>query len=272
MKRMQFGMFAIIALFLATLVADRSLANGPTPFVIVSDVDDTVKITNVLDRDHASWNAVANETGFAGMPELYTQLLGPDSPPERLRFISGSPSILTHKLNELLNDAHFPVHNLTSRHFGETFKSAYDYKIKHMHALYGSAQEKLILIGDDTESDPEVYATFSSSRPDQVLAVYIRRITGRALPVGSIPFVTAYDIALQEFLARRLTETQAASVGDSVLIADDGTFLPRFQDCPHESRTIQHEIPDSLAQLFERIEHRAVELCHNRTPVHAPTR
>jgi hypothetical protein len=64
--------------------------------------------TNVLDRDDLLKGAV-NELVFAGMPELYPQILGPGSSAKRLMFMSGSPGILGHKVRELLKDSNMAV-------------------------------------------------------------------------------------------------------------------------------------------------------------------
>lgn len=242
------------------------VAGAADSFILVSDVDDTVKVTNVRSFDAGAKSAVASELVFAGMPELYRVLLGENSSAERLEFLSGSPSILSHKVSELLNDAYFPAHNMTLRGWRELFSSACNYKAKHMQVMYGASKDKLLLVGDDTESDPEVYAAFSSQKStDQVLGIYIHRITGRALPLGSVMFVTAYDIAIKEYVAGRLTEEQVALVGNAVLNSQERTFLPGFQECPKEYIQIPG-LPKSLEELKEAIERRMIALCANRRP------
>jgi hypothetical protein len=261
MNRRSSGLWAV-AYLLIMLSFDGGTASATDFFILVSDVDDTVKITNVLDRDDIFKGAVSKLI-FAGMPELYRQILGPDSSAERLRFLSSSPGILDHRVRKLLKDSNFPAHELTLRSLPELFFSSIkDYKTKHMQELCGLSPNKCLLIGDDTGSDPEVYAAFSASKPNQVLAIYIHRITGRKLPTGSLPFVTAYDIAIHEFLAHRLSEQQAAVVGNAVLASNDRTFLPDFQACPGEHEDIP-ALPDSLATLKARIEVRLTAVCES---------
>ena len=253
---------SLVLLFVLSIL--QRPANATEPFILISDIDDTVKITNVLDRDDAVKNAVAGEQVFAGMAELYKYMLGPDSTSNRLIFMSGSPKVLAHKVRELLNDSGFPTHRTVLRDRRETFRSASEYKTKHIQRMYATSQAQFMLIGDDTESDPEVYAAFAvSKRPDQVLAIYIHRVTGRQLPSGTISFVTAYDIAVHEYQAGRLSEDQAASVGAVVLASRDRNFLPRFQECPNES-VGDSPLPNSLADLKLRINNRLAELCERR--------
>ena len=236
--------------------------------MLVSDVDDTVKITNVLDRDERAKNAAFSKLAFVGMPELYRYILGQNYPAGRLMFLSGSPFILSHKVDELLK-AHFPTYKLTLRDVTELPSSALDYKKKHMQEMYGVSEDNFLLVGDDTESDPEVYEAFSAPRRNQVLAIYIHRITEKELPLGSIAFVTAYDIAMREFVAGRLSEKQAADVGNAVFNSKDVTFLPGFQQCPKEYEQIAG-LTETLVQLKKQIEERMTTLCSNRTNMSRP--
>ena len=235
-------------------------------FILVSDVDDTVKITDVHNRDNLSCNVVAGKLVFAGMPELYAYLLGKNFSAERLMFLSGAPFIFSFNLHKLLNDAHFPAYNLTLSGATDLFSSHYEYKTKHMKELYGATEGyNFILIGDDTEYDPEVYANFSTSfKQNKVLAIYIHKITGRNLPPDSVAFVTAYDIAIHEFLAGRLSEKQTADVGEAVFKSDDAAFLPGFQQCPKKYEQIAG-LSENLIQLKKKIEDRITIICSSRT-------
>jgi hypothetical protein len=103
-----------------------------------------------------------------------------------------------------------------------------------------------------------------------VRAIYIHKITGRELPKSSIPFVTAYDIAMREFLYGRLTENQAADVGDAVLKSEEATFLPVFQHCPspkeyEQIADLRRPLTKTLADLKKKIEVKMINLCRKRT-------
>lgn len=249
----------ILSFFLLTCPARASES-----FIIVSDLDDTLKITDVLHRDNLHCNIVAGRLVFAGMPELYRSLLGENYPASRLMFLSGSPVIFTPQIRELLSNTQIPRYSLTLRSFLEYFTThTADYKRQRMAEMYGgSKNEKFMLIGDDTEKDPEIYAQFAANR-DDVLAIYIHRITGRNLPQGSIAFVTAYDIALNEFKAGRLNEKQAVGVGEAVLKSGNDVFLPDFQQCPASFEQI-NGLPDNLTLLEKQIEKRMIAVCSGR--------
>ncbi len=256
------ALFLIISLF-------ATPAHAAESFIIVSDLDDTVKVTHVCSRDNMTFNAVAGKLAFAGMPALYQSLLGDNHHAGRLMFLSGSPSFLDDKVHDFLKLARFPQYSLILRGVREFIKAPVsDYKKKKLKELYGGSKGKsFILVGDDTENDPEVYADFSSGikKQSRVLAIYIRRITGRELPKGSTGFVTAYDIALREFRAGRLSEKQAADVGNIVLAENNiEAFLPDFQQCPKAYEPVPG-LPDNLAGLKKQIDDRMTALCLNRS-------
>ncbi len=255
------SLLRLFALLLLSLPARRVMA-ADEPFILVSDVDDTVKVTDVLHRNASMRNAIRSKLVFAGMSELYRDLLGKDSPPERLEFISGSPRILlTHKVDECLRDAHFPPYRAALRN---RVGSVAEFKTRVLRELYGASKNQFLLIGDDTQSDPEVYAKFAAAKkPEQVLAIYIHQITGRALPPHSIPFLTAYDVALQEYRAHRLSAVQAGEVGVAVLASQETAFLPAFQKCPQEYAQIP-DLPKPLEVLQTGIRDRMKGLCSKR--------
>ncbi len=253
-----------VVAFILSIVLMANTAKSAESFILISDLDDTVKITDVLNVDNMHCNIVVGKLVFAGMPELYRSLLGDNYPAQRLMFLSGSPVIFTPQIRELLNNAKIHRYNLTLRSIKEYLTShTAEFKKKKLAELYGASKnEKLILIGDDTEKDPEVYANFAANRKD-VLAVYIHRITGRNLPQGSSAFVTAYDLALYEFKAGRLSEKDALVVGEAVLQSENNVFLPDFQQCPREFVQIPG-LPETLARLKTKIDERIKTICSNR--------
>jgi phosphatidate phosphatase APP1 len=231
-------------------------------FILISDVDDTVKITNVPSFFASVKNALSSRQVFAGMPELYLGLLG-ETDPGRLEFLSGSPAVLRGKLTRSLDGAGFLRYRLALR--ANPVRGTGRFKSECLGAMHGAARNQYILIGDDTQQDPEVYDGFGSKLGEgDVLAVYIRRVTGRAIEVGKKDhfsvFTTAYDVALREHRAGRLTVEQAAAVGEAVLTAPDATFLPNFQKCPEDFAPMP-DLPERLALLADLTDRRMKTLC-----------
>lgn len=243
-----------------------SYLNCPRPptatFVLISDVDDTVKVTNVPSSLAKLKNGLWGRLMFAGMPELYRGLLNHGAVGS-LEFVSGAPTLLRKVVTKRLNGAGFSYCQLALR--SNLMRSVGRFKSEYLNSMYGSPSNlRFILIGDDTEEDPEVYRDFEREHKDST--IYIHRITGRSFDSGCSDtrvFTTAYDVALYENKDGRLSPEQAEAVGDAVLRAPDSVFLPDFQKCPEESTQITN-LPGRLGELQTLIEKRLQDLCLNR--------
>ncbi len=227
--------------------------------ILVSDVDDTVKATNVERFFASARNAWSGRFMFAGMNELYRGLLGEAG---SLEFVSNAPTLLQKRVARHLDAAGFPGYRLTLR--GNVTNGRF--KQECLQAMHGASTSRFLLIGDDTEHDPEVYEEFRQGR--DVAAVYIHRITGRAFGYGKrgmTLFTTAYDIALHEHRADpdRLTLEEAEAVGEAVLTAPDAAFFPAFQRCP-DGPVQSLDLPERLARLQALIGKRIGNLCTQR--------
>jgi hypothetical protein len=230
------------------------------PYTIVSDIDDTVKITDVPDPLQALINGVFGRSVFSGMSELYTQLLTTQPPADgqyhRMIFLSGGPSQLASELRStLVVDRGFPAADfLLKTHWPEPEIQAF--KEGQLQVIAPKINGAFILLGDDTEKDPEALTDFAASAAGQgrVLAIYIHKVTGRALPGGvSSAFYTAFDVALAELAAGRLTADQAAAIGDVVLAAAQNTpasLFPSYAFCPED---LAYTAADSDSQELQNV-------------------
>lgn len=257
----------------------------PMPFILVSDVDDTVRVTNVSNKFKMVKNNFLKKEIFSGMPELFKNITNKSTLPEsqRLLFLSGAPFEMkisnfkkdfTKPLRNLLSCQNFPektcspfpIYELKVREITKKI-TVYDFKTKILEKKYKSLQENFILIGDDTESDPKVYENFSTLRKDHIMAIYIHKITEKnfMLPLGQIYFLTAYDIALHERMSGRLKDNEVAEIGDAVYKGSDDTFFPNFQACPTPGQYEKiNDLPQELRELKKNIEQRIDKICSSK--------
>ncbi len=159
---------------------------GPRGFSIISDIDDTIKISGVTDRRALLENTFLKDFEVVpGMAAVYREWLGDDG---SLHFVSSSPWQLYEPLQELVQQSGFPWANLNLkpvRFRDETlfdlFKKGTETKpvvIKKVLDRYPARQ--FVLVGDSGEQDPEVYAALLRERPEQVLKAHIRNVTESA--------------------------------------------------------------------------------------------
>ena len=149
---------------------------------IISDIDDTIKFSNVENRAELLANTFARPfIPIAGMAEVYRELAGAGV---EFHYVTASPWQLFEPLNAFINDFGYPV---GSMHF-RTFRIS-DHLLKRVGVIHrgGKAaavrrilssfpERKFTLIGDSGEKDVEIYARCYQQFSDRVERVLIRLI------------------------------------------------------------------------------------------------
>ena len=154
---------------------------------IISDIDDTIKLSYVTDHKKLFESSFFNDfEPVAGMPELYQQWLQQGA---SFHYVSSSPWQLYEPLDEFLNDYAFPMATMSLKMvrfkdetFFNLFKSATKTKPQAIDAIIKHYQNrKFVLIGDSGEKDAQVYAEIAKSYPDHIAKIYIRNVDGSEL-------------------------------------------------------------------------------------------
>ncbi len=162
---------------------DVQLVAGPG-ISVISDIDDTIKITRVTDHRQLFENTFLRDfRAVEGMPALYRSLVAGGA---RLHFVSSSPWQLYPPLVEFIQAAGFPwaTLNLKAVRFRDEtllnfFKAGTETKPAQIEPiLQRYAERKIILIGDSGEQDPEVYGDIARRYPAQIAKILIRNADG----------------------------------------------------------------------------------------------
>ncbi|MCY1080913.1 phosphatase domain-containing protein [Archangium lansingense] len=161
----------------ATAMAQVEILADSTPFLVISDFDDTLAIsevtqpdklvTNALLRDEDTQKVVPGMSGFYGC-------LGPSPKAEPgFALVSGSPVQFMPRVGAFLARHQFPTgFGLFLRDLGPGSLS--DYKQPLIRDLLRRFPQQVVLVGDSGEKDPEVYAQIREEFPGRVRAIYIR--------------------------------------------------------------------------------------------------
>jgi phosphatidate phosphatase APP1 len=162
----------------------------PTGWAIISDIDDTIKITQTTSPVGILHNTFCVDRALpvSGMPELYAHLKTKLQDPAWL-YLSASPYNLYPFLRSFRNE-HFPSGPLILRDaswqnlgglIASLSQGTQEYKANRIEKVHSwLPQKKVILIGDSTQSDPEAYGETARKFPDWVGAIFIRKVTGIA--------------------------------------------------------------------------------------------
>lgn len=203
--------------------------NAYSSISVISDLDDTIKITNSDNEIEATRNALFSDDVFAGMPLILSELKLYTSD---LHILSLSTIALMPKIQRTLKKHNIEYASLILK---KPFQgqSNLDYKINEMKKIIEKSGDDFILIGDDVGQDPEAYQEIKNLYPNRILAIYIHAVKGRSLPRHSISYLTSFDLALREYLAGRMIESSVKKISEA-LISEEKTkeIFPDFATCP----------------------------------------
>jgi hypothetical protein len=162
----------------------RALWVPDTGLSVVSDIDDTIKDSNVLVRRELLLNTFVRPfVAVQGMAARYRGFAQARRD-LRVHYVSGSPHQLYPALSEFLEGGGFPpgsVHlrdvDVSKELFG-AHGGTRAHKLAAIRSLIADfPRRSFVLIGDSGEQDPEIYATIAREYPRQVLGVWIRDVT-----------------------------------------------------------------------------------------------
>lgn len=150
---------------------------------VVSDIDDTIKDSNVLDRRELLLNTFVR--AFRAVPGMATayQAWSTRDPRLALHYLSGSPQQMQPALQDFLVDEGFPPGTLHLREvdledelFGQSGGTPAHKRAVLEQLRADFPQRQFLLIGDSGEQDPEIYGDFARAHPDAVKAIWIREV------------------------------------------------------------------------------------------------
>lgn len=185
----------------------------PTGLSVISDIDDTVKITGFVEPE----GTVIRNTFFEpfraapGMAAMYRALVKTDN--AAFHYVSGGPWQLYPPLADFLfaRDAGFPLGSVhmknvrtnpfESESYGDFLKllggsgsaTIAQKQTQISQLLNHFPQRQFILIGDSGEHDPEIFNLIRQQFPDQIREIRIRDVA-QAGPEGRLAGMTVIPV------------------------------------------------------------------------------
>lgn len=153
---------------------------------VISDIDDTIKQSNVLDKEALLENTFLRDyQAVSGMAALYQHWQKQGA---AFHYVTGSPWQLYPPLLDFLLQSGFPKGSFAMRNFRlkdssliDFLSSAEEYKIATINELLQRyPKRRFILVGDSGEKDPEVYGQITRQHPGMIAAIYIHNVTGES--------------------------------------------------------------------------------------------
>jgi phosphatidate phosphatase APP1 len=174
-----------------------------TGLSVISDIDDTIKVSQVQDRKELLRNTFCRPMQpVAGLAAVYQTWA--KSAEAQFHYVSASPWQLYPSLAEFTRANGFPTGTFHLKYFRvkdgtflQLFASPDKFKpgvIKPM--LERFPKRRFVLVGDSGEKDPEIYGALARQYPTQVVRVLIRDVTGQ--PAASSRYQKAFANLPQE--------------------------------------------------------------------------
>ncbi|KDQ50737.1 hypothetical protein JAAARDRAFT_211560 [Jaapia argillacea MUCL 33604] len=164
-----------------------------SPIRVISDIDDTIKISNILSGARTVFQNVfvkeLSEVVIPGMGGWYRDMWEKGV---RFHYVSNGPFELLPVLNEFLQISRLPAGSLKLRSYagrslfnGLLTAPAARKRTGVTDVLSSFPQSQFFLIGDSGEQDLELYASIAAEKPEQILGVFIRDVNGPSPQQGS---------------------------------------------------------------------------------------
>jgi phosphatidate phosphatase APP1 len=162
--------------------AGRVRIADDTGIAVISDIDDTVKVTQVTDHKKMLENTFFNDfVAVQGMAQLYRAWAAQGA---SIHFVTSSPWQLYLPLKDFLAREHFPPATFSMKYFRffdstffDIFKSGGETKPAQIEPILRALPGyRFILVGDSGEQDPQVYAALAKQNPEKIARIYIRKV------------------------------------------------------------------------------------------------
>jgi phosphatidate phosphatase APP1 len=179
--------FRVAADFGQPVQADWGCAQliGQSGVTVISDIDDTIKRSEVANRRRLLRNTFLNE--FEPVPGMAGVFRGWASQGAAFHYVSSSPWQLYGCLKELVDGAGFPQGSFHLRAI-----RLRDASVLRLFVARRATKRRIIrsivrmfpfrqfvLVGDSGEKDPEIYGSIARQFPRQVKRINIRLVEGR---------------------------------------------------------------------------------------------
>ncbi len=217
------------------LFSGRALRVPNQGISIVSDIDDTVRITNVLDRHEMLMNTFVRPLkAVPGMASLYQHAAA--VPALRIHYVSNAPYALYPLVQQFLRGAQFPEGSMHFR--AVSIKSKLWHRLLHLEQanthktevieslMQDFPERSFVLIGDTGEQDPEIYGALARVHPERVRMILLRNVSGdtrsgtrltsgmRGVPAAKwLLFTDAYALDLESAKISSAAEASDTNLG-----------------------------------------------------------
>lgn len=185
--------------FLILLMALLTIPQAQARLLVVSDIDDTLKVSHVRSPMESARFAQQTDVVFAGMSELFQAIAKQGD--VQFVYVSNAPAWLMDGAHQaLIKNNRFPKGDVILRAYSDDRAT---FKANVLRRLLKSIQpDRVLLFGDNGENDPKFYSYLIQANPGKDIHAFIHALYPTNNPGSQFsdrvrPFASAYDLMIQ---------------------------------------------------------------------------
>ncbi len=208
--------------------------------MIISDIDDTIKISHILGY---KFSALRMKKEFTGLSALYNAFICNKEESQKKRtycknnrglvhsdkrwvnYVTGAPGRLQVFGREFLSLTSYPQGVVKGK--GSHSVGTHEFKRSEIsNIIKNTNMNSYILIGDNGEHDPIAYYEASQKFPKKDINMYLHKIysldnnedeVGKKLEKNQVPYLTASDLAVHFYKKKLIEEKDVLRISKLVL-------------------------------------------------------
>ncbi|MBS1972476.1 MAG: DUF2183 domain-containing protein [Bdellovibrionales bacterium] len=251
----------LISLFIFVTLSAQAQTTKP---VLISGFDDVLRQAENTGLTKSAVKILEKDKTFAGMPELYQAITSDETTPVKFTLVSGIATWFEGRIRGFLKESQYPTADLALRNW-ITEWSIEKFKVKHLEKILAAHPGRhFIVIFDNSEPSLEIAETIRAQYGDKISPVYLHEVLFRAERPGTVNYITAMDIALNEHQYGRLTAANVEKVAQAILAEKDAELIiPEYAYCPTQYDACS-KAPRELSATCAQVQTKIIEICKNR--------
>lgn len=249
-----------LSLFFLTL---SIISSASVPPYIISGLDDVIRQAENTGLVKAAVKILESDKTFSGMTELYKIISREEKGVSKFIVLSGISHFFDERMKKFIDQAGFPPHQRYFRNW-LTEWSILDFKIDQLKKIVEEVPNRnFIMILDNSDASLEFAKKLKILFPHKISAIYLRQVIKKKTPENTIPFYTAFDIAIHEYTAGRMTYEQVIQIAQVVLNeSNHEMILPSYVSCPTPSSLCEISLEE--ISLCEKMRKHLQLICSSR--------
>lgn len=223
-----------ISLALLSFLSLISVLQAKT--VVISDIDDTLKMSHVTSIRGMAGRAFLTGITFKGMPELLREIAKVKDV-EGFYYLSAAPAFLMKKSHQkFLTENNYPMGTMILR---DDEPKATHKLVNIRKILNKENPDQVIMLGDNGEQDSDIYKTISEEFPRVQFHTFIHYVYPNAINGGQHAFATSLEVLLTliDESILKLPSLVLANKMALEIASEENTgrfdvqYFPHFMDC-----------------------------------------